>query len=162
MSIYQKALNLLYSECENTLESVPGTNQYIRVKFLAQGNNGSLWCGSNSIMTLWLQVKRTTHCVTQSPLYRNHPVHLSVHISCNSSWMDEPILIKCATVSRYELLILMKCDTVSGYELLILMKCATVSGYELLILMKYDTVSGYELKIIPVWTVLSENISIEW
>ena len=31
------------------LESVPGANKYlaIRVKFLAQGNNGGLWWGSN-------------------------------------------------------------------------------------------------------------------
>jgi len=31
-------------DCESTLESVPGTNQYlaIRVKILAQGNSGGL------------------------------------------------------------------------------------------------------------------------
>ena len=39
-----KGLNLFQFDSEITLESVPGTNQYeaIRVKFLAQGNNGGL------------------------------------------------------------------------------------------------------------------------
>ena len=49
-----------------TLESVPGTNQYyaIRVKFLAQGNNGGFCWGSNSRMTdiHRLLVRRSTHC----------------------------------------------------------------------------------------------------
>jgi len=42
--------------CEITLESVPETNQYysIMVRFLAKGNNGSLWCGSSSRKTEWL------------------------------------------------------------------------------------------------------------
>jgi len=44
MSIFHKALNLFKFACKITLESIPGTNQYlaIRVKFLAQGNNGGL------------------------------------------------------------------------------------------------------------------------
>ena len=48
-SIFHKALNLFKFDCEITLHSVPGTNQYyaIREKFLAQGNNGALWLGSN-------------------------------------------------------------------------------------------------------------------
>jgi len=43
-SIFHKTLNLFYFDCEITLEFVHGTNQYlaIRVKFLAQGNNGGL------------------------------------------------------------------------------------------------------------------------
>jgi len=46
-SIFHKALTLLLFDCEITLESVPGTNQYlaIRVKFLAQGNNGIVYAG---------------------------------------------------------------------------------------------------------------------
>ena len=41
-SIFPKALNVFKFDCEITLDSVPGTNQYlaIRVKFLAQRNNG--------------------------------------------------------------------------------------------------------------------------
>ena len=50
------------------LKSVPGTNQYkaIRVKFLAQGNNGGLWWGSNSRLTgiHRSRVRRATHCAT--------------------------------------------------------------------------------------------------
>jgi len=43
-SIFHKALKLFQFDCEITIESVPGTNQYlaIKVKFLAQGNNGGL------------------------------------------------------------------------------------------------------------------------
>ena len=49
-SIFHKALNSFKFECETTFESVPWTNQYLvmRVKFLAQGNNGCLWWGSNT------------------------------------------------------------------------------------------------------------------
>ena len=48
-SIFHKAHNLFYFDCEITIESVPGTNQYqaIRIKSLAPGNNGGLWWGSN-------------------------------------------------------------------------------------------------------------------
>ena len=48
-SIFHKAHNLFYFDCEITIESVPGTNQYqaIRIKYLAQWNNGGLWLGSN-------------------------------------------------------------------------------------------------------------------
>ena len=52
--IFHKVLNISYFECEITLESVPGTNQYlaIRVKFLA---------------TSTLRIRRATHCATTPP-----------------------------------------------------------------------------------------------
>ena len=48
-TIFHKALNLFRFDCEITLESVPGTNQYLAIwiKFLAYGNNRGLWLGSN-------------------------------------------------------------------------------------------------------------------
>ena len=48
-SIFHTTLKLFKFDCEITLETVPWTNQYkaMRLKFLAQGNNGSLWWGSN-------------------------------------------------------------------------------------------------------------------
>ena len=43
-SIVHKALNVFKFDCEITLKSVPGTNQYqaMSVKFIAQEKNGSL------------------------------------------------------------------------------------------------------------------------
>ena len=62
--IFHKSLNLFqwfYSEV--TLESVPGTKQYLamRVKVVAQGSTGCLWYCSNPVMADRLRVRCTTH-----------------------------------------------------------------------------------------------------
>ena len=58
-SIFHKALNLFKFDCEITLESSPGTNQYLAMKvpFLAQGNTGAFPWDSNQRLTVHVCVR---------------------------------------------------------------------------------------------------------
>ena len=68
------------------------------VKFLAQGNNGSLWWGSNSRLTGIYQftVRLSTHCATLNLLYFRNKIRVNVVYRLINNGLD----IWCVGINR--------------------------------------------------------------
>ena len=97
-----EAVIIAVAKCLNLCESIEWMNKeaiYFSIKWL-----------KNAIKLTPNQYCKNAMSKRFGGLYRNHLVHLSIHISCkpNSPLKDEPILLKLYTVVDYDLRMCMK------------------------------------------------------